>query len=77
MKPENILFTLNGRILITDFGFSKTLQIYSTQQIGAAGGVNNKLQSLVGSIPYLAPELVSGEELYSEKVDIWSTGLIF
>jgi serine/threonine protein kinase len=35
LKPENILFNLAGRIMISDFGVSKSLNILSTQNIGS------------------------------------------
>jgi serine/threonine protein kinase len=38
------------------------------------------MHSIVGSYPYLAPEIlkINGDRAeYSEKVDVWSAGLIF
>ena len=66
LKPENILFLnkgdeLNNPIKIIDFGLS--------QIIG-----DKKLNSKVGTIYYVSPEVIMGE--YSQKCDIWSIGII-
>ncbi|KAL8136522.1 hypothetical protein V2J09_002523 [Rumex salicifolius] len=62
IKPENILLTSTGSIKLADFGL-------------AARIVNGqKLSGVVGSPAYVAPEVLAGE--YSEKVDIWSAGVL-
>lgn len=61
LKCENILFDQNKNIRILDFGFSKE---YSGLML-----------TTCGSVPYLAPEVLK-ETKYSEKVDIWSLGII-
>lgn len=66
LKPENILlatvddFTL---VKISDFGLSKRIQ------------TDTVLATQCGTIFYLAPEVLSGDS-YTNKVDIWSLGVV-
>lgn len=67
MKPENILLVSkdinNFDIKISDLGFAQEFE-------------NNKGMTLVlGSPLYMAPELVK-REVYTEKIDVWSLGVI-
>jgi serine/threonine protein kinase len=38
---------------------------------------NSGMTNMVGSLFYRAPELLVGERIYNEKIDIWSLGCIF
>ncbi|KAK4751807.1 hypothetical protein SAY87_020605 [Trapa incisa] len=62
IKPENILLTTSGQIKLADFGLAVR---FSTGQ---------SVSGLAGSPAYVAPEVLSGK--YSEKVDIWSAGVV-
>ncbi|TKY56302.1 Serine/threonine-protein kinase PEPKR2 [Spatholobus suberectus] len=62
IKPENILLTGSGRIKLADFGLA----------IRISEGQN--LTGVAGSPAYVAPEVLLGR--YSEKVDIWSSGVL-
>ncbi|KAE8656261.1 Serine/threonine-protein kinase PEPKR2 [Hibiscus syriacus] len=62
IKPENILLTTSGKIKLADFGLAMRI---------ANGQV---LSGLAGSPAYVAPEVLLGN--YSEKVDIWSAGVL-
>ncbi|KAK7301144.1 hypothetical protein RJT34_12005 [Clitoria ternatea] len=62
IKPENILFTGSGKIKLADFGLA--IRISEGQ----------KLTGVTGSPAYVAPEVLLGK--YSEKVDIWSAGVL-
>jgi serine/threonine protein kinase len=64
IKPENFLiYHDKGRIKIKliDFGFASFLK-------------NGKLNDLVGSPQYVAPEILNGDE-YDTKVDMWAAGV--
>ena len=67
LKPENILYLnediddKNNTLKIINFIFSKHFKI-------------NKLTSKIGSIYYLAPEVIN--QIYTEKCDIWSAGVL-
>lgn len=62
IKPENILLSTSGQIKLADFGLA----------VRISDGQN--LSGVVGSPAYVAPEVLVGD--YSEKVDIWSAGIL-
>ncbi|XP_022768396.1 serine/threonine-protein kinase PEPKR2 [Durio zibethinus] len=62
IKPENILLTTSGKIKLADFGLAMRISNGQT------------LSGLAGSPAYVAPEVLLGN--YSEKVDIWSAGVL-
>ncbi|KAL2936785.1 Serine/threonine-protein kinase PEPKR2 [Bienertia sinuspersici] len=62
VKPENVLLTSSGGLKLADFGLA--LRILNGQS----------LSGVVGTPAYVAPEILAGE--YSEKVDIWSAGVL-
>ncbi|CAN8293945.1 unnamed protein product [Cochlearia groenlandica] len=62
IKPENVLLTAAGKIQLADFGLAMRIAKGQT------------LSGLAGSPAYVAPEVLS--ENYSEKVDIWSAGVL-
>lgn len=65
IKPENILVGIHGEIKISDFGWS-------------VHAPNNRRQTMCGTLDYLPPEMVRGghDNYYSEKVDLWSLGVL-
>ncbi|RHZ86174.1 hypothetical protein Glove_54g20 [Diversispora epigaea] len=67
--PGNILSSnfKNGPIDISDFGLSKLI---------GANPNNPEKKNIVGVLPYIAPEVLSGEE-YTKAADVYSFGIIF
>jgi aurora kinase, other len=67
IKPENILVGIHGEIKISDFGWS-------------VHAPNNRRNTLCGTLDYLPPEMLSdrvaNQNFYSEKVDLWSLGVL-
>jgi len=71
LKPENFLFSddsADPEIKLIDFGLSK--------RFGTSGFGNSKikLQTIVGTPYYVAPEVLKGS--YDNACDIWSLGII-
>ncbi|KAF2019637.1 kinase-like protein [Aaosphaeria arxii CBS 175.79] len=64
LKPENCLLDSEGHLLLTDFGLSKV-----------AVDEDAKCNSFLGTIEYMAPEVIQGAE-YGMAVDWWSLGAL-
>uniref|UniRef100_A0A8C6MF03 mitogen-activated protein kinase kinase kinase n=1 Tax=Nothobranchius furzeri TaxID=105023 RepID=A0A8C6MF03_NOTFU len=63
LKSPNILITYDEAVKISDFGTSKELSDKSTKM------------SFAGTVAWMAPEVIRNEPV-SEKVDIWSFGVV-
>ena len=68
LKPENIYIDKDYKIKIGDFSISKKLK----------GTINTKSGHGIGTLSYMAPEILFGKEgeKYNNKIDIWSFGCI-
>ncbi len=65
IKPENIIIDKNARVKILDFGLAKLKGISKlTREL-----------STVGTIQYMSPEQIRGEEV-DQRTDIWSLGVV-
>ena len=60
---DSILMCENDRIKISDFGVSRLIGDKSTKM------------TFVGTVAWMAPEVIRHEP-YSEKVDVWSYGVV-
>ena len=65
LKPANILVQ-DGKLKISDFGFARNLD----------NGDNTILKSVVGTPLYMSPQILN-HQLYTNKSDLWSIGLIY
>jgi serine/threonine protein kinase len=65
LKPENCLLDIDGHLLLTDFGLSKV----------ALDGEDERTNSVLGTIDYMAPEVIEGKD-YDFSVDWWGLGAI-
>lgn len=64
IKSDNLLMNVKGEVKLADFGYAVQL---TEQRAGR--------QSKVGTVCWMAPELIRGERKYTTKVDIWSFGI--
>jgi serine/threonine protein kinase len=72
LKPQNIKLTSSGRLKILDFGIAALT--------GGVSGVDSWAEtqtavSPAGTVPYMSPEQVRGEDL-DERTDIFSAGAV-
>lgn len=63
VQGENLLITETFRCKLSDFGLSRSLNR------------NSNAQTMCGTPRWLAPEVFRGED-YSEKIDIYSYGIV-
>ncbi|RHZ85153.1 hypothetical protein Glove_71g34 [Diversispora epigaea] len=66
--PGNILsYNFKDIMFISDFGLSKLI---------GANPNNPEKKNIVGVLPYIAPEVLSGDEEYTKAADVYSYGII-
>lgn len=65
VKPANLLFHSDGRLLLTDFGIARLVAMPALTMVG----------SFIGTVEYASPEQVSAGEL-DARSDIYSLGVI-
>ncbi|KAJ3902458.1 kinase-like domain-containing protein [Lentinula edodes] len=68
LKPENLLLDVNGNLKVGDFGLSAVFRL--------GNGKTRRLSEKCGSLPYVAPEVISDDTYAAEPIDIWGTGVI-
>jgi serine/threonine-protein kinase len=65
IKPENVIMTTDGVAKIVDFGLARA----------AEGSTDSTSQSIYGSMAYMSPEQIRGEQACF-SMDIWSFGVV-
>jgi len=65
LKPENLLLSHKGHIVMTDFGLSKE----------GLFNDNARTATFCGTPEYLAPEIIKGDD-YTKAIDWWSVGTL-
>lgn len=69
LKPDNVLLSREGRVVITDFGIARLAE-------GAnAGNATRTMGAAIGTPAYMAPEQVEGREL-DGRADIYALGVV-
>lgn len=66
LKPRNIMIDQQGRVVVMDFGISRSLEFGGMTETGA----------LIGTPEYMSPEQVRGEPV-DARSDLFTLGLIF
>lgn len=64
IKSDNILVSTDGKIKLADFGYATQLTTESENRV-----------SKVGTVCWMAPEMIRGKMKYNNKVDVWSFGI--
>ncbi|KAG5844553.1 hypothetical protein ANANG_G00163710 [Anguilla anguilla] len=67
IKPENILLDDKDNVKISDFGLATMFR---------HGGRERRLTRLCGTLPYVAPELMSRAEFSAQPADTWACGIV-
>jgi beta-lactam-binding protein with PASTA domain/tRNA A-37 threonylcarbamoyl transferase component Bud32 len=66
VKPENVLLTPDGRIKVADFGLARA----------QAAAAHTRSGLIIGTVAYLAPELVTGGVPVGPYSDVYSAGVL-
>ena len=67
IKPDNILISNEGKIILTDFDLCRQ----------ESKGKDDPLTRTAVTLYYRAPEIFFGDSYYTNKIDIWSIGCVF
>ena len=67
IKPDNILISDEGKIILTDFDLCRL----------ESKGKDDQLTRTAVTLYYRAPEIFFGDFYYTNKIDIWSIGCVF
>jgi len=66
IKPENVLLTADGRVKVADFGLARA----------HASAAHTRSGVIIGTVAYLAPELVTGGAPIGPRSDVYSAGVL-
>jgi len=69
LKCENLLLDKDFKLLLTDFGFSKSMDFDTNGRICLSN-------TFCGSAAYAAPEIIQGQSYDPRMHDMWSLGVI-
>ena len=76
LKPGNVMVSNNANlteIKITDFGIAKLAEEEIAQNINDEASITAS-QTLVGALPYMAPEVIEDHKIASKPADVWAIG---
>jgi len=75
LKSTNALVTPEGRVKVLDFGLATRLRDAELQEAVSSIVPLTESRTIVGTLPYLAPELLRGEPA-DALTDIWALGVL-
>src|SRR5258708_25252961 len=75
LKGANVVITHDGRVKVLDFGLARRLDKATVNALTRSQASVERDRSIVGTLPYMAPEVLMGET-GSYQSDIWALGVL-
>ena len=75
LKSTNAVVTPEGRVKVLDFGLAARLRDMELQEAVSSKVPLTESRMIVGTLPYLAPELLSGRPAEA-RTDTWALGVL-
>src|SRR6202789_3915056 len=75
LKSTNAMITPEGRVKVLDFGLASRLRDTELHQAASSTVPLPESRIIVGTFPYLAPELLRGEAAEA-RTDTWALGIL-
>ncbi len=75
LKGANVVITHDGRVKVLDFGLARRLDKATVDAITRSLASVERDRSIVGTLPYMAPEVLTGET-GGYQSDIWALGVL-
>jgi Protein kinase domain len=75
LKGANVVITHDGRVKVLDFGLARRLEQATVDAITRAQASVERDRAIAGTLPYMAPEVLTGETA-SYQSDIWALGVL-
>jgi eukaryotic-like serine/threonine-protein kinase len=75
LKSTNVMVTPEGRVKVLDFGLAARLRDSEFQEATSSKLPLTESRMVVGTLPYLAPELLRGEPA-EPRTDTWALGVL-
>ena len=75
LKPANVVVRVDGHVKVLDFGLAKRFAAAEIEQATVSQNTVTEIGSIVGTLPYMAPETLRGEEA-DARADVWALGAV-
>ncbi len=75
LKPGNVMVTRDGRVKVLDFGLAKLADRAVAVGEHTVGALESTSGLVLGTIPYMAPEQLRGEEV-DARCDLFALGIL-
>ncbi len=75
LKSGNVWVTPSGRLKVLDFGLSRRVEQKVSEETTKFDRGWDEQHSITGTLPYMAPELLRGQEA-DARSDVWALGVV-